>query len=77
MSLKKLLDAGLSVIGTRYDKGPGMSEMSIGAQRRHGYLGNDDFWTDRGWNRANSKDQDMLEKSTRARAKVERLNAGK
>ena len=70
MSLKKLLDAGLSVIGTKYDRGPGMAEMSIAAQKRHRYLGKDEFWTERGWNRANTKDHDKMEQATRARAKA-------
>lgn len=69
MKLKDLLDAGLSVIGTKFDKKPGMAEMSQAAQKRHGYLGADEFWTERGWNRATTSDHNKIDKSTKARAK--------
>jgi hypothetical protein len=69
LKLKALLDAGLSVIGTKYDKKPGMADMSQAAQKRHGYVGADEFWTERGWNRATTADHDKMARSTRARAK--------
>jgi hypothetical protein len=69
MTLKQLLDAGMSVIGTKFDKGPGLGGMSEAAQKRHGYLDSNGYWTDRGWNRANTKDVNAVHQGTRARFK--------
>lgn len=72
MTLKQLLDAGMSVIGTKFDKGPGLGGMSEAAQKRHGYLDSNGYWTDRGWNRANTKDVNDVH-----RGALEQARAGK
>ncbi|PWF44006.1 hypothetical protein [Massilia glaciei] len=70
MSLKKLLDAGQWVPGTKFDaKIKPLGEMSEAAQRRLGYTDADGYWTERGVNRATTRDNDLMRKSTIARAK--------
>ncbi|MDQ9168809.1 hypothetical protein Q8A64_00125 [Oxalobacteraceae bacterium R-40] len=68
MGLKKLLDAGMMVIGSPYDgKVKSMGEMSERSQKTQGYTDSNGFWTDRGHDRATSKDYANLEKSRRVR----------
>lgn len=67
MGLKDFLAAGLSVVGSKYDgKVRNMKDMSESAQKRHGYLGSDGFWTDKGWDRATSVDMDAMAKANLA-----------
>lgn len=77
MGLKKFLAEGLSVVGSKFDgKIRNMKDMTESSQKRHGYLGSDGFWTDKGWNRATSADLDAMAKANRANAKNKR-NQGK
>jgi len=73
VGLKKFLAAGLSVPGSKYDgKVKNMKDMSEAAQKRHGYLGPDGFWTTLGQNRATTVDLKELDKSLRAMRKFQR-----
>ena len=70
MGLKEFLAAGLSVPGSKFDgKVRNMKDMAESAQKRHGYLGADGFWTDMGWNRATTADMDAMAKACLANAK--------
>lgn len=59
--LSSLLDAGQSVVGTVFDSLKPLSSMSDGAAKRHGYMGSDGSWTERGYNRATSADWDRFQ----------------
>lgn len=73
MGLKEFLAAGLSVPGSKFDgKVKNMKDMTESAQKRHGYLGTDGFWTDKGWNRATTADMDAMQKGIRASQKFQR-----
>lgn len=68
MSLKKQLDAGIPVVGSKFDgKIKPLGAISDAAQKRHGYADVKGYWTDRGYNRATSADFANLEKSRVAR----------
>lgn len=64
MSLKKFLDAGRMVMGSSFDaKVKPLGSMSEATQRRLGYADAAGNWTNRGFDRATSKDYSGLEKS--------------
>lgn len=70
MGLNKFLKEGQSVVGSKFDgKVRNMKDMTESAQKRHGYLGSDGFWTDKGWNRATSADMEAMARASRANAK--------
>lgn len=67
MGLKDILNAGMSIVGTKYDgKVKPLGQMTETAQKRQGYLGADGFWTDRAWDRATSTDLKQMVDSCRA-----------
>jgi len=71
VSLKKLLDSGGMVAGSKFDgKVKSLGEMSSSAQQRNGYADSSGNWTDRGYDRATSKDYQNLEKSRQARMRT-------
>ena len=73
MSLKKFLDAGRMVMGSSFDaKVKPLGDMDVPTQQRQGYADKSGNWTDRGFDRATSKDYQSLEKSRVARLKAEK-----
>lgn len=70
MGLKDLLNAGICIAGSAYDhRVKPLGEMSETAQRRQGYTDKDGFWTERGHDRATTRDHDLMAKSTKAISK--------
>lgn len=66
MKLSDFLDAGNMVLNSPFDKKlKPLGEMSLAAQRRHGYIDEDEYWTERGFNRATSSDITKLDASSR------------
>jgi hypothetical protein len=71
MSLKKFLDAGRMVMGSPFDKTvKPLGDMSTATQQRLKYADQNGNWTDRGHDRATTKDYQMLERSRIARSKA-------
>lgn len=71
MGLKDLLNAGQMVMGSKFDgKVKPLGEMSVATQQREGYADQNGCWTDRGFDRATTKDYQGLEKSRIARSKA-------
>ncbi|MQR00958.1 hypothetical protein [Glaciimonas soli] len=70
MGLRKLLDAGLLVMGSRHDgQVKNLADMSSTSLKRQGYADENGNWTDRGFDRATTKDYAVLEKSRQSRIK--------
>ncbi len=64
MGLKKFLDAGRMVAGSTFDnRVKPLGSMTEVTQKRLGYADKNGNWTDRGHDRATSKDYSDLEKS--------------
>lgn len=67
------LNAGRMVVGSKFDgKVKPLGSMDVPSQQRQGYADKNGNWTDRGFDRATSKDYSGLEKSRTARVKVEK-----
>lgn len=72
MGLKKFLDEGRMVMGSSFDtKVKPLGCMSETTQRRQGYADASGNWTDRGYDRATTKDYQGLERSRVDRLKTE------
>jgi len=70
MGLRKLLDAGLMVMGSPHDgRVKNLADMSSTSLKRQGYADENGNWTDRGFDRATTKDYADLEKSRKSRMK--------
>jgi hypothetical protein len=71
MGLKNFLDQGRMVLNSSFDgKVKPLGSIDLTTQRRLGYANKDGNWTDRGFDRATSKDYGNLEKSRLARSKA-------
>lgn len=70
MSLKRFLDAGMLVAGSVFDsRVKPLGSISVASQKRLGYADKNGNWTDRGFDRATTKDYAALEKSRKSRIK--------
>lgn len=68
MGLKKFLNAGNSVIGSKYDGNvKPLSEMSEAAQKRNGYTDANGYFTELGYDRMTSVDDKKLRAGWKAR----------
>ncbi|NHZ38582.1 hypothetical protein [Massilia aquatica] len=73
MGLKDFLNGGRMVKGSSFDtKLKPLGSMSETTQRRLGYADASGNWTDRGYDRATSRDYQGLEKSRHAMLKAKK-----
>lgn len=71
MGLRDWLNSGRMVAGSPFDsKVKPLGSMNVATQQRLGYADKNGNWTDRGHDRATSRDHSVLEKSRLARLKA-------
>lgn len=67
MGLKEFLKEGKEVLGSEYDgKVKNLSDFDNTTAKRLGYMDEEDFWTEKGYQRATSVDYDRLQEGNEA-----------
>ena len=70
MRLRDLFKVGRPVVGSSLDrKLKPLVEISEAAQKRLGYADSQGYWTDKGYDRATTRDYERLDAATRMRRK--------